>query len=108
MLIFLGRKALAGHLRGVAGTAAAGVALPVPPEVVEYVEGGRNPDIYTREFVETVRRSNALLRARAEALRGFRDVLAAETSAAKPELRPAVAAVVAATGGTAPLGGGGQ
>ncbi|CAH0051899.1 unnamed protein product, partial [Clonostachys rhizophaga] len=34
----------------------------VPPELLEYVENGRNPDIYTREFVETVRRGNQLLK----------------------------------------------
>ncbi|KAF4952878.1 hypothetical protein FSARC_12551, partial [Fusarium sarcochroum] len=39
----------------------------VPPELLEYVEHGRNPDIYTREFVELVRRGNQLMRGKLNA-----------------------------------------
>jgi mediator of RNA polymerase II transcription subunit 10 len=70
----------------------------VPQELVQYVENGRNPDIYTREFVELVRRGNQLMRGKMRAFAGFRDVLAGEMSAAMPELRDDVARVVAATG----------
>lgn len=69
----------------------------VPPELVQYVDNGRNPDIYTREFVELLRRSNQLMRGKQSAFAAFRDVLAAEMDKALPELQDDVARVVAAT-----------
>ncbi|KAI1476019.1 hypothetical protein K445DRAFT_7405 [Daldinia sp. EC12] len=66
----------------------------VPPELVEYVENGRNPDIYTREFVEAVRRGNQLMRGKQRAFASFRDVLAHEMDRAMPELRGDVARVL--------------
>lgn len=75
----------------------------VPLELITYVDGGRNPDIYTREFVELVRRENQLMRGKARAFGSFRDVLAREIASANPELRDDVAAVVAGTGGEWPL-----
>lgn len=42
------------------------------------MEESRNPDIYTREFVELVQRGNAYVRGKSEALGRFRDVLAEE------------------------------
>ena len=71
----------------------------VPETLVHYVENGRNPDIYTREFVELVRRLNQLMRGKMRAFAGFRDVLAHEMDAALPELRDDVRRVVEATGG---------
>jgi mediator of RNA polymerase II transcription subunit 10 len=71
----------------------------VPPELLEYVENGRNPDIYTREFVELVRRGNQLMRGKVSAFASFRDVLAEQMSAAMPELRDDVRRVLEATGG---------
>ena len=71
----------------------------IPPEVIEYVESGRNPDIYTREFVELVQKNNDHLRGKMLAFRGFRDVLADEISSALPELRDQVERVVQETGG---------
>ncbi|RCI15083.1 hypothetical protein L249_6656 [Ophiocordyceps polyrhachis-furcata BCC 54312] len=70
----------------------------VPPELLEYVENGRNPDIYTREFVELVRRGNQLMRGKLHAFGSFQDVLAVEMLAAMPELREDVATVLRATG----------
>ncbi|KAF7562004.1 hypothetical protein G7046_g2132 [Stylonectria norvegica] len=74
----------------------------VPPELLEYVENGRNPDIYTREFVELVRRGNQLMRGKMNAFGSFRDVLAEQIASAMPELREDVAQVVEATGGKPP------
>ncbi|KAF7533041.1 hypothetical protein G7Z17_g13571 [Cylindrodendrum hubeiense] len=71
----------------------------IPPELLEYVENGRNPDIYTREFVELVRRGNQLMRGKLNAFGSFRDVLAEQMTAAMPELREDIAHVVEATGG---------
>lgn len=74
----------------------------VPRELITYVDGGRNPDIYTREFVELVRRENQLMRGKMGAFASFRDVLARELATANPELKEDVARVVVATGGEWP------
>ncbi|KAL9639941.1 MAG: hypothetical protein Q9164_000610 [Protoblastenia rupestris] len=50
----------------------------IPPEIIAYIEDGRNPDIYTREFVELVQKSNMYLKGKSEAFREFRNVLAEE------------------------------
>ncbi|KAK4106182.1 hypothetical protein N658DRAFT_460504 [Parathielavia hyrcaniae] len=71
----------------------------IPEPLLHYVENGRNPDIYTREFVELVRRMNQLARGKARAFGGFRDVLAREMGCALPELRADVGRVLEATGG---------
>ncbi|RDL40616.1 Uncharacterized protein BP5553_00595 [Venustampulla echinocandica] len=76
------------------------VNLPsIPPELINYVDNGRNPDIYTREFVELARRGNQLMKGKIEAFGDFRDVLAAEMARAMPELREDVKKVVVETGG---------
>ncbi|KAB5523013.1 putative mediator of RNA polymerase II transcription subunit [Coniochaeta sp. 2T2.1] len=76
------------------------VKLPeIPEPLIEYVEAGRNPDIYTREFVELVRRMNQLARGKEMAFTKFRDVLAEEMGRAMPELKQDVDRVVEATGG---------
>lgn len=51
------------------------------------MDEGRNPDIYTREFVELVQKNNQFLKAKSEALTGFRDALADEMKKAWPEMR---------------------
>lgn len=71
----------------------------IPETLIHYVENGRNPDIYTREFVELVRRLNQLARGKMHAFRDFRDVLAREMESALPELRADVERVVQETGG---------
>ncbi|KAL2156559.1 hypothetical protein VTH82DRAFT_1304 [Thermothelomyces myriococcoides] len=76
---------------------------PIPEPLIHYVENGRNPDIYTREFVELVRRMNQLARGKMHAFAHFRDVLAREMASALPELRSDIDRVLDATGG----GGGG-
>ncbi|KAK8021158.1 mediator of RNA polymerase II transcription subunit [Apiospora arundinis] len=93
------RDVLAAELRALQASLQA--ALPhIPPELVQYVEKGRNPDIYTREFVELVRRQNQTMRGKQKAFGSFRDVLAGEMDKAMPELREDTARVVTATGGT--------
>ncbi|KAI1265109.1 transcription factor subunit Med10 of mediator complex-domain-containing protein [Xylariaceae sp. FL1019] len=75
-------------------------ALPqVPPELVQYVDNGRNPDIYTREFVELVRRGNQLMRGKQSAFASFKDVLAAQIQNAMPELKDDTVRVLEATAG---------
>ncbi|KAL6870056.1 RNA polymerase II mediator complex subunit [Amphichorda felina] len=97
-------KTLSRSLQTLHASAANPSALPfVPPELLEYVENGRNPDIYTREFVELVRRGNQLVRGKTHAFAAFRDVLAADMASAMPDLRADVAAVCEATGGKPPV-----
>ncbi|KUJ21024.1 uncharacterized protein LY89DRAFT_638795 [Mollisia scopiformis] len=76
------------------------VNLPhIPPELIQYVDNGRNPDIYTREFVELGRKGNQLMKGKKEAFGSFRDVLAEEMCNVFPEMRSDVEMVVKATGG---------
>lgn len=67
-------------------------ALPtqIPHEIIDYVEDGRNPDIYTREFVELAQRGNQYLRSKCEAFARFRDILGEEIVKAMPELEEEV------------------
>lgn len=92
-------KSLSRSLQTLHTTASPPHVLPsVPPELLEYVENGRNPDIYTREFVELVRRGNQLMRGKMHAFGSFRDVLAQNMATAMPELRDDVVQVLEATG----------
>lgn len=78
------------------------VHIDIPPEVTNYVESSRNPDIYTREFVELVQRTNQMLKGREEAYRFLQEQIAWQLSNAVPELRNDVVKVVEATGGKVP------
>ncbi|KFX93430.1 hypothetical protein V490_04835 [Pseudogymnoascus sp. VKM F-3557] len=71
----------------------------VPPELIQYVDAGRNPDIYTREFVELARRGNQLMKGKKQAFGSFRDILAREMASALPEVKGDVETVVRETGG---------
>jgi mediator of RNA polymerase II transcription subunit 10 len=75
------------------------VHIDIPPEVTTYVEGGRNPDIFTREFVETVQRMNQMLKGRAEAYRLLQETLAKDLIEGIPELQADVGMTVKSTGG---------
>jgi mediator of RNA polymerase II transcription subunit 10 len=71
----------------------------IPPELIGYIDNGRNPDIYTREFVELARRGNQLMKGKMDAFSSFRDVLAEEMENSMPELREDIGKVVESTGG---------
>lgn len=75
--------------------------LPIglPPEIIDYVERSRNPDIYTREFVELVQRLNQQLKGRSEAYADFRDALAREMTSALPDCRDDIRKIMESTGG---------
>lgn len=74
-------------------------SIMIPQEVIQYVDDGRNPDIYTREFVELARRQNQMLKGKQEAFASFRDILATQMWNAMPELRNDIKLVVDMTGG---------
>ena len=78
------------------------VRIDIPPEVTNYVESSRNPDIYTREFVELVQRTNQMIKGREEAYRSLQEQIAWQLSNAVPELKDDVVKVVEATGGKIP------
>ena len=96
---------LSGDLHGslvrlnAAASSSNATPIRVPPELIQYVDGGRNPDIYTREFVELARRGNQLMKGKQEAFASFRDILAREMASALPEVRSDVEKVVRETGG---------
>jgi len=71
----------------------------IPPEILDYVDQGRNPDIYTREFVELARRANQILKGKAEAFADFRDILADTMRTGVPEWKGEVDEIVKQTGG---------
>ncbi|KAI9703685.1 MAG: RNA polymerase II mediator complex subunit [Candelina mexicana] len=91
-------KTLTNHLRVLIQTA---TPLPtqIPPEIIAYVDEGRNPDIYTREFVELAQRGNQYLKGKSEAFKNFRDALAREIMGAMPDTKEEVERVVQETGG---------
>lgn len=62
----------------------------IPPEVIDYVANGRNPDIYTREFMENVQRGNQVLNGKMQAFGRFAEIYAKETKSAIPELADGV------------------
>ena len=99
-------KTLSRSLQTLHASASPPNTLPsVPPELLEYVDNGRNPDIYTREFVELVRRYNQIMKGKYLAFSNFRDVLAVQMAAALPELKEDIDRVVEGTGGVPPGNG---
>lgn len=73
-------------------------SIELPGEIIGYVDSSRNPDIYTREFVEVVQRQNQDLKGKSEAFADFRDILAKEIVAALPELKGEVERTLEAVG----------
>jgi mediator of RNA polymerase II transcription subunit 10 len=93
------RTNLIGNLVTLAKTAP-NLPIIIPPDVIAYVQEGRNPDIYTREFVEITMKHNQKLKGKTEAFAQFRDVLAKELASAVPEMGDDVRRVVESGGGT--------
>ncbi|RMD39503.1 hypothetical protein DV735_g5627, partial [Chaetothyriales sp. CBS 134920] len=52
--------------------------IKIAPEIVDYVDDGRNPDIFSRDFVERVQRGNMVMKGKQEAFRSFAHVFAEE------------------------------
>jgi mediator of RNA polymerase II transcription subunit 10 len=40
----------------------------IPLDVVEYIENGRNPDVYTREFAELLAKQNQFVNGKMKAM----------------------------------------
>lgn len=58
----------------------------IPPEVMNYVAAGRNPNIYNREMVELVQRGNSVLNGKMEAFGTTAEMYARESKLSRPEL----------------------
>jgi mediator of RNA polymerase II transcription subunit 10 len=78
------------------------VCINIPPEVTNYVENTRNPDIFTREFVEMVQRMNQMLKGRTDGMRLMRDTLVMDLLRAIPALKDDLQKVIETTGDTLP------
>ncbi|KAM9899688.1 hypothetical protein OXX80_007139 [Metschnikowia pulcherrima] len=63
---------------------------PIPVDVITYIEDGRNPDIYSREFVEVTAKSNARLKGKMLAFRKLSQVLGGKLVEEFPHLKDAV------------------
>ncbi|EMF17040.1 uncharacterized protein SEPMUDRAFT_76887 [Sphaerulina musiva SO2202] len=70
----------------------------LPVEIINYVENSRNPDIYTREFVELVMRYNQQQKGRSEAYGQYHDILAETIMTAIPDMAADIKSVAAASG----------
>ncbi|CAK7903144.1 mediator of RNA polymerase II transcription subunit 10 [[Candida] anglica] len=73
---------------------------PIPIDVVSYIEDGRNPDIYTREFVESTAKSNARLKGRMKGFEKLRDVLGVKLAQEFPRLAPEIEEIKKRTSST--------
>lgn len=71
---------------------------PIPIDVINYIEDGRNPDIYTREFVEVTARTNAKLKGSILAFRKLRDILGDKLVQEFPHLENGVEKIKSRTG----------
>lgn len=63
---------------------------PIPLDIINYIEDGRNPDIYTREFIEVNAKSNARLKAKMENFAKLRDILSVKVGNEFPDLKDVV------------------
>ncbi|RLV87199.1 Mediator of RNA polymerase II transcription subunit 10 [Meyerozyma sp. JA9] len=70
----------------------------VPLDVISYIEDGRNPDVYTREFVEVTAKSNARLKGRMQGFQRLRDVLGQKMAQEYPHLEPSIKNIADRTG----------
>lgn len=62
--------------------------------MLAYIDEGRNPDIYTREFVELVQKGNRYLKGKSQALEDFKDELAKQMVEEWPEMKDSVQRVL--------------
>ena len=71
----------------------------LPLDVIQFLDEGRNPDIYTRNMVEYVMRFNQQQKGWSDAFGNFRDILGQQMVVGIPDIKEDVQKVVEATGG---------
>ncbi len=62
------------------------VDVKIPRDVLEYIEDGRNPNVYTRQFANAVVRENQYVNGKMKAHQEFQGMLGKEIGAAFPGL----------------------
>ncbi|KAL2315429.1 hypothetical protein POMI540_0889 [Schizosaccharomyces pombe] len=62
----------------------------IPQDVLEYIEQGRNPDVYARQFSELVQKDNQYVNGKLYAIEGFQKAFAEEIKQAYPEVSSVV------------------
>lgn len=62
----------------------------VPLDIIEYIENGRNPDVYTREFVELLAKQNQYVNGKMHAMNHFRNILSSQIKDAYPDLESSI------------------
>lgn len=62
----------------------------IPLDIIQYIEDGRNPDIYSREFIEVIRKLNQFLNGKSRSFGLFQETLAQQIKKEFPELAPDV------------------
>uniref|UniRef100_A0A060T9T1 Mediator of RNA polymerase II transcription subunit 10 n=1 Tax=Blastobotrys adeninivorans TaxID=409370 RepID=A0A060T9T1_BLAAD len=72
--------------------------IQVPLDIVQYIEDGRNPDVYTREFVELLAKQNQYVNGKMKAMKQFRDILGTKIKEAYPDMESSVDGVIERTG----------
>lgn len=70
------------------------MSIGIPHELIEYIQDGRNPDIYNREFVEKIQCENQELKGKSEAFASYTDALARQIVVGLPDLRDDVRQVI--------------
>ncbi|EPX71138.1 mediator complex subunit Med10 [Schizosaccharomyces octosporus yFS286] len=60
---------------------------PISQDVLDYVEQGRNPDVYARQFSELVQKDNQYVHGKFKVMEEFQQTLAEEITSAYPKLR---------------------
>ncbi|RCK63874.1 Mediator of RNA polymerase II transcription subunit 10 [Candida viswanathii] len=70
---------------------------PIPIDVISYIEDGRNPDIYTREFIEVNAKNNARLKGKMNGFKTLRDVFGEKLKLEFPDLEKSVDDIVKRT-----------
>ena len=94
-----GRTQLSDSLAALSN-AASSTPARAPPELIhQFIDDGRNPDIYTREFIEQIQLLNREMKGKCEAFASFGAILGAEMTKAIPNLEDDVARILS-TGST--------
>ncbi|KAG5365460.1 Mediator of RNA polymerase II transcription subunit 10 [Yarrowia sp. C11] len=62
----------------------------IPIDVIDYIDQGRNPDVYTREFVELLLKQNQFIHGKMDIYTKFQHTLAKNVKETYPEMTEAV------------------
>ena len=74
----------------------------------QFIDDGRNPDIYTREFIEQIQLLNREMKGKCEAFASFGALLGAEMTKAMPNLEDDVARILSAGSAESTKNGNGE